>query len=351
MVKGLRIGHKYTLNEVCFVLFASVLLIMAVCYCDMTDYAVYYRQYVHMAQSGRISTDYAFEAGYSLVSSIFATIGVPFNVYYGIYMGVALFFLYRFIWKNLKNKTYCLFIFIIFPFINYLQQIRSVAGFVMILNALDSLYYNRTKKGYIKFLIWILIAASFQVTNLGYAVLIIVPFFSYTAQKRWSIAVMLILPAMAFLFYDVAYNIMSRISILNRIMYNLPEERTLTKFSLFNLLIFTVLMFLVVYIVRISHKILTEKTLFFVKAALLIIMLQVLVCLSDNAYRLAVIGLPLVYVALLRVADETRSKFTRMLIYVGILIFAGITMFMYWGPVNPDMYKILTEYMWKVRPY
>ena len=121
-------------------------------YCDLTDYHVYYLEYYGLG--GHTS-----EIGYTVLSDLFFNLGFSFRQFYTIYIFTYVIIIYFFSFSNLKkNKLTVILLFIIFPFINTLQQIRSCLGAGIVLIGITYLQKEGVKKGYLKFVLSVLIS-------------------------------------------------------------------------------------------------------------------------------------------------------------------------------------------------
>lgn len=344
-------GFEKTLRvrDVIFWMICLPQFIAAVQYCDLTDYSVYYRQYTRIGES--LSLTYLLEPGYLFLNTVFTKLNFSFQMFYGIYICVTLFLIFRYIYRNTNHYHLAALLFGIYPYINYLQQLRSALGAAIICSALLYLKDSRDNLGIVKYTIWVLVASSLQISNIVFLGMIIVKFVSLKQLKTFTGWCFAVVPLLIYYGYEKVYEFIDNIKIFQRLKHNLPEFRVITKFSLFIIVLFLLLYLFMVYILYNMDQKKVPHIEFEGKVAFMIVLFSLLICISDNAYRLAALMLPAVYVGLMNMIQCIRNKWKRRCCYLGTIAFASGIFFGMWGPMNPEMYYILTNVMWRVKDY
>lgn len=324
------------------------LFIVASFYCDLADYQVYFNEYY-----GR--NTHTSEIGYTWISSLFFKLGLPFEVFYAIYMLVFFGILFYFYHNNLKKSIgFAILLTAIFPYINYLQQIRSAMGMGVILLGLcfiDNRHGKLTLKTVLGYLCTVGIAMTFHITSFAYIVFLIVLFFKERTVKWLCV---LAFPITVLFVYIVGngmiVEILQKVPFLGRLMSNfIKYDSGFSKFRLLILVVFYFLFFLLFFLKKTISVPYTEKQERMIKYSYAIIALSNTALITSSAYRLSVIALPIVYATIIEITLNIKDYRARSLIFI-VLFFVPVSLFGFiWGPFNPEMNNRLLEEMWRVR--
>ena len=300
-----------------------------------------------MMNSGRIN--FGFEPGYAVFSGIFAIHHVPFRVFYGIYVLIELFLIYSLFYKCCKNTvSVALLSFAIFPYLHYLDCLRSALGVAMILNVICNL--KRSKASIAKFIAVVLFASLFQITNILYILLVIPVFLSMRNTIRMVFNIFVISSVFIGPFYRIAVVLLKKIPLFNRVIYNLSDRLSVGLTSRVSVILYMILFITLVEFWRFSKN-RSESTEFWVKEAMIVTSFAVFVYVAAPAYRFSCMAMPIVYVAISKLAQDEKNGKKRIVYYSSSFIFALLIFVLYWGPQNERMYYMLTHVMWKVRPF
>ena len=204
---------------------------------------------------------------------------------------------------------------------------------------------------YIKYIINVLIASSLQVTNILFMIFVAINNISLKKLEKLVGFAFLVVPVCVYGGYGALYTAISKIAIFERIMHNLPKIRTVTKFSVFVYCSFFLCYLFILILLHYVEKDSIVLIEFEVKVSLMILLLSLLICLSDNAYRIAALMLPAIYVALLNIIMYVKRKGIRITGYLLTFLLAFFIFWGMWGPLNRDMNNRLKNVMWKVDDY
>ncbi len=155
------------------------------------------------------------EIGYNFLVVLAHRWNMGYRTFFAICSFVELLAIFWFVNKNCKKTPIVMGLFILYPSIIYLQYIRNLAAIPFILIAIDSLI-NKRKWYYIKYIIFILLAATIHFSSLFF--LIYLPI-SFIKEKRIVFMVTIIL--------FVILQVSSRISfIYNLVTQYIGSEKT-----------------------------------------------------------------------------------------------------------------------------
>ncbi len=339
-------SHLRTPSAWLSVLILVGLIVITSQYCDLTDYRVYYREYNSIMQTGEIGLTHDFEVGYTAIEFLMARMGIPFRVFYASYMAIFLYLIYKFYATHLNNPLYALVLFVVFPYINCVQQIRSALAAAIMLQAVDGLLLKK-KRGKRNFILAVALSATLHITNVIF--LLFIPILGIAEKKLEKLLVILfvVVPFGASGIYQVLYAVLSAIPVFDRIMHNVGKTLYISRFTTLTFLLFAILLALLIFVKHCGLQ--DEISLGLYKLALLSIGFIFFMILSANAYRVSIMLLPIIYTAVLRMAQQQNAR-NRVFFKVSLLIFACTIFILFWGPANPDMYYILTKVMWKMSP-
>lgn len=331
-----------------FSITALFILIVSTMYCDLQDYNAYYNDYISYSSRGYFSS---LEFGYTMLCKLAIALELSFRQFYGILITVILLLIFRFNWKMFRTKFWLLLIFIIYPYINVLQQIRSALGMGIILNALCYLY-DPSKKSIKKYLFWVAIATMFHTTSCVYAVFILVFHVSFKRLRTIVITLMLVLPFILLFLRDQAFDFLSTQLHLTRLANDIVKGLVLGKAAIISWMLYFILLCFLLYVTskRFGDSY-SYETMKLVEISLIIIALSSLRFLTDHAYRIAMMALPVVYVTFASIPWENNNRWIKQISYCTVFLFAAVNIFLWWGPLNPDMFRIVTDQMWQVQNY
>ncbi|MBC5581183.1 EpsG family protein [Anaerofilum sp. BX8] len=325
----------------------GTLIVITSQYCDMTDYECYYREYNSIMHTGKVGLTHIFEPGYVALSYIGASLGIPFEVFYAVYMSITLLLLFDFYRKQVKSPFFPLLLFIIFPYINYVQQIRSALGTAIVLQGLDGLIANR-ENAKRKYLILVCIATLLQISNVVLVGFILLDKISCKMLEKVVGLILIIGPIAYQPLTKLIVFILTEVPFLNRLLHNINSDLKVSKFSLVNIVLFF-LLYLLLMVLRHTSSNLSIKTVNLYKLSLMSVSTIFFVVVTANAYRIAVMLLPIIYITLIKLSSKQHGL-VRIAINTGVLLFGGVMLYVYWGPHNTEMHYILTQVMWKVHP-
>lgn len=325
-----------------------LLFIAAAFYCDLADYQVYFNEYYGL-------NSHTSEIGYTWISSLFFKLGLPFEVFYAVYMLAFLGVLFYFFKNNLKKSVgFAIFLTAIFPYINYLQQIRSAMGMGVILLGLCFIENQHGKlalKTVLGYFCAVGVAMTFHITCLAYIVFAVALFFKERTVKWLCI---LAFPLTVLFVYTVGNGViiqfLQKIPFWGRLMSNfIKYESGFSKFRLLILVVFYLLLLLLFLIKRTISVSYTESQERMVKYSYAVIALSNTALITSSAYRLSVMALPIIYATIIELTSNSKNYRTRSLIFLILLLVSASLFVFIWGPFNPEMNNRLLYEMWKVR--
>lgn len=338
----LRIGIRtaFSIDEVLSFIFLVLLIAISVRYCDLHDYRGYYLSYT-------LEHKMAIEVGYTALAEYFYYAGFPFYVFYGLIVSISMILMWKFFKDYGKHQFLLLLIFLIYPYINTVQQIRSLLGAAIVMTGLRFILSNDKKV--IPFIITVLIAMLFHTTSFVYLIFLWAVNVSYERIKRICTAVLVIgLPILLGL----------RI-VVNRIFPLIPyfslkylkyinEGKLLTRAVIVDWVIFLLIILGTNMALKNQYYALSEKTQGLVKVSYVIFALSILRGLGNNGYRIALMMYPVFYVMMDNVIYEIFNRTTRLILKVILVLFPIVSVLVWWGPPNPPMFEIVKTEMWRV---
>lgn len=327
-------------------LLVGFLLCLAVNYCDAHDYNAYYVRYLDYNSL----YNRTLEPGYKLLYLLGWKIGLSFQGFYGIYMTLTILLLYRFFSRLCKFRFLLLVLFILCPFLNVLQQIRSALGVAIVLNALPYLY-DPEKRSVWKYLLFVILSTLLQVTSACYILLIAALPFSVRKTKNCTLTAMLIFPILFPAMVALIYRILNSLPLFSRIAYNITKYGggAVGKRTVLDWFVYLCLLISLSYLTK--ERFLSDYsqvTVVLIKMTMIAIGLSVLRFVADSGYRVALMLAPLIHVTFARIAMETKRKNLKPIAWLSVFAFAFLNWFFAYGPLNPAMYERMTEEMWRV---
>ena len=350
MVISFRKVKKRTL--ICTLFFVAILgtlCFFSIQYCDMTDYAVYYREYNSLKNTGTAGLFHSFEPGYRLLEKLFIFLGANFSVFYGVIVTAILLLLGRFIYKYTELKTEVLLLFCVFPFINCLQQIRSALGVAIILNATGYLL-KEGRKSKLKYALVVIMTSSLQITNIIYLVFLLAVRIDFSKLKRIVFVCFFAFSVLFFVLYKFAYKLILGISAFQRIQENLVADKGFSYLAICNLIAYFLLFFYIHILTKGRLNKLKDNDIKLLAVSITVCLISTFTVIADSAYRLSAMQLPLVYVSLLNASGRPYRDKRFFLSAIVLAVFAIGIFLLYWGPTSPRMNYILHNVMWKQHP-
>ncbi len=321
-----------------------IVLALSVRYCDLHDYYAYHFAY---------NTNYLYwviEPGYSLLGQFFYKYNAPYYVYYGFLISVTIILIWRFYQKYGKHPVLLLMVFTIYPYINFLQQLRGAFAASLILTALS--FLDKDKPSYVKFILTVFVAMFFHATAISYLLFIFAVKLSYKKLRKVTFGVFIFaLPLIAFARY-LMFNIFPYFTYFqDKYTRYLIDDTFASLSAILDWLIFFTIFLLLQWIIGNSFNTFSQPTQFFIKITYIVFMLSLLRGLGNNGYRIALLMYPAFYVALSNIAYEVRVKLKRKVTFAILFGFAVTSLLIWWGPLFPRMYEIVTTEMWQVWDY
>ena len=326
----------------CGIMFLCICYI-TVRYCDLNDYRAYYLSYC-------TNRKMSIEIGYTALESLFFQMGMPFYVYYGILEITGLFLYMRFFRSNCRNAFPILCLMIIFPYINMLQQVRSIIGAAFAVYG--TRYLLEEKPRTVPFIVCAGIGTLFHTTTILYLLFLPAVKANYARLRRftfWLFATAL--PLMAVIRLIVA-RIVSAIPYMamkyTKLLYT---GNIFTKTVLFDWALFFMLFLAVSYVIKTKTTQLSERTGKLINITHVVFCLTLLRGTANNGYRIALMMYPVMYVALYNLMREMTSRRGKGIIRWILILFPIVCLLFWWGPVFPDMFRIVRTEMWRVWDY
>ena len=350
---GLKSNIKIRLSRkrIAEILLFLIVWIVTIRYCDLDDYYVYYREYNIMARGG--IRRQSWEKGFDVICLIFINIGIPFEIFYAIYMSVILTLIWRFMRKILGDSLYFWVLYIIFPYILYLQQIRSALTTAVTMNLLIYLIESNEKKHVrvIKYIVAILLLCTIHSSSLIYFIFLLPLFIKKQTLKKVILAIYIICPLLLIAVFPIIAIFLRRYTIFARFAEMLGAQAYVSTFSISYTILYGILLILLLiadtFPKQKEEDMVAELMYSF---SLIVILLSQTVFITDSAYRLSAMLLPIVFSSLILMAKNTRHRLNCFVLLGGGMIFAVTTFMILWGPGNPEMYYRFTHEMWKMHP-
>lgn len=347
-IKMLKVQKK---QAVSFILLAAV-WILVITYCDNSDYGTYFADYCRLVKSGRAVLSRNYEIGFYACMRLSAAFHLPFELFFAVYMSVELYLLWRFIKRYAIHKSFILMACIMFPYIYYIQQIRSSMAVMIVLNGIVFLHEPSAGRNAWKFILSCIAASCFHKTSLFYMVFLLARYLSKKSLKRLVLILNAAVPAVLYFFYD------SMVSVLKIIfhdfwMIDYYFKRTFTpqKYTFFLSGIYLVLFFVLIYMdtQRRSSADSAEYKLFY-KLSLLVCGFALLSYFTVLADRIPGMAVPVVYLTIDMNAREGISRFKKKITKTACLVFAAVYLLFFIGPWNPQSHDRFFYEMWRQRP-
>ena len=179
---SLAINHKVEKENIfgkVFSAYMTVIAIVLVTACTNTyDYSEFRASY-----NGLIKT--SFEPGYVFFERLFFNYGISFDVFKLIVLGISMFMIHKTVKEYIDNGIIWRYYlaFMIFPLYFYAYSIRNAIAVSIVIYAFRYLLEN-SKRGYIKYILAVLISASFHVSSIIFLVFIVIPILASTNNKK-----------------------------------------------------------------------------------------------------------------------------------------------------------------------
>lgn len=168
--------YSKTINNVMFVtLFISAIVIITGC-TDHADYTVYkniYEGYQNRYQYGITTLRGYFEVGYEFFMLVCISLGIGFQGFFAIYGAIGLLLVANFIYRYTERPAVVFSLYLLFPFILDVIQIRNLMAYSIVLFSFRYLQVF-SKKNLFRFLLCILLASTQHSSALIYVVFVIV---------------------------------------------------------------------------------------------------------------------------------------------------------------------------------
>lgn len=343
------IGIQFTLNQLVTFLILFFIWIATINYCDVDDYYVYKNEY-QIIQSGGFRRQ-SWELGFDLILKFFVRLGLPFEMFYAVFMSIFLFLMWKFFKYFLQDCPYVWVLFIIIPYIQYLQQIRSAMAMVLVMNLLIYLLNSQDIKFIkaIKFSCALLVPFLIHSSSIICITFLLVLFINKGKLKKIIVTLYIFIPILIDKFYPIIVNILKQYDAFYRFTAGLGDQIYFAKFSIIFYLLFGALLLLVLYLDYVS-KANDEIVNKLYTISLIIILFGTTVFISDSAYRISIMLLPVIFVTIILMARNMKKRVDRIIAYSGILVFNIVIFLFFWGPMNPEMnYRLMNE-MWRIHP-
>lgn len=333
----------YSKKELFSFAFLLALICVSVRYCDLHDYKSYFTSY---------STSYKMniEIGYTILEKLFSQMSFPFYIFYGTIISISLFLLWRFFRNNSNNALLMCIVFTIYPYLNVVQQIRSFFAITVVLTGLKFLTSKNVKPIY--FVVGVIVASLFHYTSVIYLVFIFILFVNYNAIKRTTIILFCLYGPLIFAIRGILPLLLSYNSYFSRkyIKY-IYTGSVLSKTALVDYALFFLIVIGVTLASRTEFDTYSIKTQRLLKAAYIVFAMSLLRGIGNNSYRIALMAYPIVYVALDRAIAESNKKLSKNIYRTILILFPMVSVVLWWGPFNPDMFEIVKTEMWQVWNY
>lgn len=315
-------------------------ILLSTRYCDLHDYYAYYLSYMGYHRM-------SIEPGYTLLADWFHSIGLPFYVYYAILITITLTLVWLFLMRYARHRLLILLLFLVYPYINYLQQLRSAVGAAIVLTAIGFLISDTLKPT--RFIACVVAAALFHSTSVIYLV--------FLPASRSNINRLRMITWIAFLILPISFSILRPfiiwiISFLPYWASKYTKYLNLTtgigKAALIDWIIYFIVLLCIEVAIRGEFANLNNRSKILVKLCYTVLLLSLMRAFGNNAYRPALMMLPVMYVAIDNVASSSVYPLRKALLYIALMAFPIVSISVWWGPLFPNMNDRLLNEMWKV---
>lgn len=339
------------LRNIIFYMAILAVFIITYFYCDDADYFVYNREYNSILKTGQTGLTHIFEPGFTLLMKAGAGLGLPFQTWYFLYMFLALGVYFSVIKKNTKYATTIIVLFVVYPYINAVQQIRSTLATGIVVYALQKIILKNNISNKIQYTIAILVASSIHVTSIVFLLFLFVANSKTKKLAVFSSITLIIGPILIISMYRPLCSMIEGISIFQRIVYLLPAEIEIGKRQIVYIIEHLLLLLIFIYVYtsydKYSDSLNDRIVQRWCNVSIFSMLLSVLVCFSFHGYRFSMYTIVIVYITLMKLTEHSRRE--RFLSKAVLLGYGLVNMYIMWGPMNPEMYYRLTEVMWRVR--
>lgn len=354
-IKIRKWNSRFLINNK-MLLFICMLLtwFTAITYCDVSDYGAYCADYYRLMKSGSAVLTRNYERGFYWAMFLFARLHFSFEVFFGVYMSIILYLLGKFINLNAKHKAFIWILCLFYPYLYYLQQIRSAMATMIVIYALNNLanFKETAVKRAIKYILWCLFASLFQITSLFYLMFLLVLFIEKNGLKKLVLCLNVLVPGTLYFLYPV---IVEGLKILFHdfwmIDYYFRSKFTPQKYTFFLIGIYLILFCVLLYIDRknLTTQQTSNKCLLYYKLSIIVCALAPISYFSVSAERIMGMAMPVVYIAI----DMYSTRFITFkgkIARLACLVFAVFYFVFSVGPWFPQSnYRFFHE-MWKQRP-
>lgn len=164
-----------------FGLFLIPLLLMWVLFSFNTDNVDYftYNELYNVIPSLPLSNNVGLEVGYVFLFRLGNSLGLDYQQFNFLIGSFSIFLLYKFVNKYVINKTFVYFLYFIFPFFLDVVQSRNTIAYLLVLNSIIFLY----KKQYIKYSLLVCFSSLFHISTLFFLIFLLINFKNYNLLK------------------------------------------------------------------------------------------------------------------------------------------------------------------------
>ena len=327
--------HAKTLTDCIALILLCVVVLISAFYKDCHDYSVYKNAYYQ-------NVEMAFEPAYKLFSGVSYKLGIPFEAYYAFLISFVLICVFVF-FKKYGNNVLLLFLsFVLYGYLNYIQQLRSACAIAFVLIGTTYLIQNKKK---LYFVLFLCISCLFQKTSLVFLLFFIAVNLRYSTIRLCVLLILICYLPLLFLGKELLYVIFDFIPILNRYLPYIEIDVLISK-SAFAGYIITILVFLFYdYLCRAGYFRLTDNCKNVCKLAYVVICMMLLRGLGNNGYRLALMAHPILYLAFDMITYNQAKNGLRYILLLGYPLCSCIFWFGPWFPVE---YNMLLHEMWRM---
>lgn len=338
-------------QKMAYVILLAIWL-MVITYCDMSDYAAYFADYYRLIRSGNAILSRDYEIGFYYSMRLFALFHLPFKVFFAFYMSIELYLLWRFIRNNTKHRASLLILCLLFPFIFYIQQIRSSMSVMIILNGIELLEPPQTRKKTLKYILICIIASLFHKTSLFYLVFILARYMNKNSIRRIVLLLNFVVPIGLYFFYS---RIVAGLKIIFHDFWMIDYyfQRTFTpqKYTFFIAGMYFIWFCVLVYMdSKRRSRTDTDKYKFYYKLSLLVCSLALLGYFTVLADRIVCMVTPILYVTIDINAKPEISRIKKKITKIACFIFALVYLIFFIGPWNPQSNNRFIYEMWRQHP-
>lgn len=324
-----------------------------VLYCDVHDYECFFSDYCRLAQSSNAIVSKNYEPGFYWSMRVFVACRMPFSVYYGVFMSVVLGLFCRFIRRSAYRRNYVLTLCVCFPYLYYLQQMRSAMAAMIILNGLIGLRDSDGKRNTIgRYIIVCLVASMFHITSLLYLVFLLAVIMSKKSIQRIVVSMNIIVPTILVIFSPMI------VKFLNMIFFDFwMIDYYLGKGVKFQKYTWCVTGMYFIFLMVLFYMDAGSGATAYGRGYEVNYKLSVLVCgLSVLAYfsvlfdRIPIMMTPVIYVTLDQYLCQKVRKQKNLIVKLAGIVFAAVYFGLMVGPWNPAMNKRFFTEMWRQKP-